>query len=204
MFKSNLNETMTYRRPRVAITLALLIAAAALAISCTSSVATEADNNTAAVVERGRYLVTIAGCNDCHTPFKMGPNGPEPDMARMLSGHPQDLAMPPAPANSGPWAWSGAITNTAFSGPWGVSYAFNLTPDEHTGIGIWTEDIFMKTIRTGRHWGVSRPILPPMPWQNYAQMSDDDLRAVFAFLRSIRPVVNKVPDAVITEPPATD
>ena len=185
-----------------------MVAIAVLSLATASCASTGSANgnggNAAARVERGEYLVTIGGCNDCHTPFKLGPNGPEPDMTRMLSGHPQNLPMPPVEPGPGPWAWSGAITNTAFAGPWGVSYAFNLTPDEHTGIGIWTEDIFMKTIRTGRHWGVSRPILPPMPWFNYRHMTDEDLRSVYAYLRSIPPVSNKVPDAVIAAPPATD
>jgi len=150
-------------------------------------------------VERGRYLVTVAGCNDCHTPFKMGPKGPEPDMSRMLSGHPESFQMPPAPAAQGPWIWSGAATNTAFAGPWGVSYATNLTPDENTGIGVWSEDTFVKTLRTGRHWGVARPILPPMPWQNYSRMSDEDLKAIYAYLRSLSPVHNRVPPPVIAE-----
>src|SRR5437870_2909027 len=81
---------------------------------------------------RGAYLVTIGGCNDCHTPLKMGPKGPEPDRDRMLSGHPQSLVMTPPPkqAPNGPWMWSGAVTNTAFAGPWGISYARNLTPDK--------------------------------------------------------------------------
>ena len=172
------------------------------AASCAVRGEAEERVDNAARVERGKYLVTIGGCNDCHTPWKLGPNGPEPDMTRMLSGHPQNLPMP-AVQPSGPWAWSGAITNTAFAGPWGISYAFNLTPDEHTGIGIWTEDIFMKTIRTGRHWGVARPILPPMPWFNYRQMTDEDLRSVYAYLRSIPAVSNKVPDAVIASETAS-
>jgi hypothetical protein len=152
------------------------------------------------VVERGRYLVTVAGCNDCHTPFKMGPNGPEPDMSRMLAGHPQQLTMPPAPDSRGPWVWAGAATNTAFAGPWGVSYASNLTPEPNTGLGIWTEDLFIKALRTGRHWGQARPILPPMPWQNYAQMTDDDLKAMYAYLRTIPPVANSVPESVPAPP----
>lgn len=151
-------------------------------------------------VERGSYLVTVAGCNDCHTPFKMGPNGPEPDRTRMLAGHPQDLPMPPAPASQGPWTWAGAATNTAFAGPWGVSYASNLTPEPNTGLGIWTEDLFIKAMRTGRHWGQARPILPPMPWQNYSRMTDDDLKAVYAYLRTIPPVVNSVPESVPAPP----
>jgi hypothetical protein len=146
----------------------------------------------AVVVGRGKYLVSVLGCNDCHTPWKMGENGPEPDMSRMLSGHPADLKMPPAPALQGPWVWSAAGTNTAFAGPWGVSYTFNLTPDVNTGMGIWTEDMFMKAIRTGKHFGQSRPIAPPMPWPAYRNLTDEDLR-------TIPPVKNLVPDY---EPPA--
>lgn len=153
-------------------------------------------------VKRGQYLVTIGGCNDCHTPFKMGPNGPEPDMSRALSGHPEGLVMPPAPKmGDGPWVWAGAGTNTAFAGPWGVSYARNLTPENLTGTGIWTEDMFIQTLRTGKHWGVSRPILPPMPWQNYAQATDEDLKSIFAYLRTVQPIKNQVPDAVLAPPP---
>jgi mono/diheme cytochrome c family protein len=151
----------------------------------------------ASSAERGKYLVTIAGCGDCHTPLKMGANGPEPDRSRLFSGHPADLVMPPAPAAQGPWLWSGAATSTAFAGPWGVSYAANLTPDRETGIGIWKEEQFVKAMRTGRHWGEGRPILPPMPWQGIAAMSDDDLKAVFAYLQSVPPVRNAVPNAVL-------
>jgi mono/diheme cytochrome c family protein len=152
---------------------------------------------------RGEYLVTIGGCNDCHTPLRMGVNGPEPDTTRTLSGHPQQFVMPAPPKLAdGRWQWSGAATNTAFAGPWGVSYARNLTPDEVTGIGIWTEQMFMKTIRSGRHWGVSRPILPPMPWFNYAKMTDEDLKAVYTYLRTLPPVRNQVPDAIVAPPPS--
>lgn len=155
------------------------------------------------LVARGRYLVTIGSCNDCHTPLQMTSEGPRPDMTRMLSGHPEGLKMPPPPKlPAGPWEWSGAATGTAFAGPWGVSYAMNLTPDDNTGLGTWTEEMFVKAMRTGRHWGQSRPILPPMPWSNLAQMTDDDLAAVWAYLRSIPPIVNHVPDAVVMEPMA--
>jgi len=148
-------------------------------------------------IARGEYLVTIGGCNDCHTPLKMGANGPEPDRSRLLSGHPEAMQMPPAPKPSGPWLWSGAATNTAFAGPWGVSFARNLTPDQTTGMGIWTEEMFMKTLRSGKHWGTSRPILPPMPWQDFSKMTDNDLKAVYAYLRSIKPIKNQVPDAIL-------
>jgi mono/diheme cytochrome c family protein len=149
-----------------------------------------------AAVERGKYLVTIAVCNDCHTPFKMGPNGPEPDMSRMLSGHPEGLEMPPPPTLPAGWGFIGSETNTAWAGPWGISYTANLTPDRNTGIGIWTEDMFIKALRTGRHMGASRPINPPMPWPWYGKMTDADLKAVFAYLRTIPPIKNRVPDYI--------
>ena len=152
-------------------------------------------------VERGQYLVTIGGCNDCHTPLKMGPKGPEPDMTRMLSGHPEDLKLPPPPKlpEGSPWMVVSAATNTAHAGPWGISYTKNLTPDTLTGIGFWTEEMFINTIRSGKHFGKGRPIMPPMPWFNYARGTDDDLKAIYAYLRTIPPVVNHVPDY---EPPA--
>jgi hypothetical protein len=152
------------------------------------------------VVQRGEYLVKIMGCNDCHTPWKMGPQGPEPDMTRFLSGHPEQIGPLPRAKVAEPFIWSGFATNTAFNGPWGVSYAFNLTPEQNTGLGIWTEEMFVKTIRTGRHMGVSRPINPPMPWPAYRNATDDDLKAIYAYLRTIKPIVNHVPDYV----PPTD
>jgi len=145
-------------------------------------------------VQRGEYLVKIMGCNDCHTPWKMGPQGPEPDMNRFLSGHPEQIGPLPNPKAAEPFVWSAFGTNTAFSGPWGVSYTFNLTPEPNTGLGIWTEEMFVQTIRTGRHMGVSRPINPPMPWPAYRNASDDDLKAIYAYLRTIKPIVNHVPE----------
>jgi hypothetical protein len=146
-------------------------------------------------VARGKYLVTIAGCNDCHTPFKMGPAGPEPDMSRMLSGHPEGMALPPAPKlPDGPWIVTVAATNTAWSGPWGVSYTANLTPDPETGRGKWTLRNFSDTIRTGRHLGRGREILPPMPIPMYKHFTDADMEAIYSFLRTIPPVKNRVPE----------
>jgi Cytochrome c len=146
-------------------------------------------------VARGKYLVNTSGCHDCHTPFKMGEKGPEWDMSRMLSGHPQDLQMPPAPKlPEGPWLVVSAATNTAHAGPWGVSFTANLTPDADTGIGDWTFQNFKDTIRTGRHLGRGRAILPPMPIPVYSQMVDRDLEAIYSYLRTIPPVKNKVPE----------
>ncbi len=151
-------------------------------------------------VARGKYLVTIAACNDCHTPLKMGPAGPEPDMSRMLSGHPDTLAMPPAPTlPAGPWAYISAYTNTAWAGPWGVSFTANLTPDPETGLGKWTLRNLMDSFRSGRHQGRGRPILPPMPIANYKEFTDADIEAVYSYLQSIPAVKNRVPEPL---PPA--
>jgi hypothetical protein len=147
-------------------------------------------------VERGAYLVGMMGCNDCHTPWKVGPQGPEPDMTRALSGHPQDVVMPPAPPPAGPWIWHGAATNTAFAGPWGVSFTANLTPDKETGLGAWTEEMFIATMRTARHQGKGRPILPPMPVKMIGKANDEDLKSIFAYLQSLAPVKNKVPTPI--------
>ena len=155
-------------------------------------------------VERGKYLVTIGGCNDCHTPLKMGEKGPEPDMSRMLSGHPADLVMPQPPALSGPWMAAGSGTMTAWAGPWGVSFAANLTPDEETGIGAWDEAMFVKAMRSGLHLGAGRPILPPMPWMNLAQASDEDLAAMLAYFKSIPAIHNQVPEPVAPAPPMAE
>lgn len=152
-----------------------------------------------AAVARGKYLVTTSACNDCHTPKKMGPNGPELDTSRMLAGH-VAVKMPPPPASSGPWMIHANDQLTAWAGPWGISYTKNLTPDKNTGIGSWSEETFIKAIRTGKHMGVARPILPPMPWEVYSQMSDADLKAIYAYLRTIPAIENPTPDPV--PPPA--
>lgn len=192
---------MNTRQRITLITVILVAIGAALSITATASNRrkTEAVNQKSSAIARGKYLVSFGGCHDCHTPFAMGPKGPAPDMTRALSGHPESLQMGPAPKAQGAWVWSGAATNTAFAGPWGVSYAANLTPDRLTGIGIWTEEMFVKTIRTGRHWGAGRPILPPMPYQNVQQLTDSDLKAVYAYLQSLKPIRNQVPDAVLAQ-----
>jgi hypothetical protein len=175
-------------------------AASAVAVVVLSAAPTASAADTASKVARGQYLVQTSGCHDCHTPFKMGPHGPEPDMSRMLSGHPESLMMPPAPAlPPGPWVVTSSGTNTAHAGPWGVSFTANLTPDAETGLGQWTLKNFMDTIRTGRHMGRGRPVLPPMPIPVYNHFTDDDLEAVFAYLRSIPPIRNRVPEPL---PPA--
>ena len=176
------------------IVVTLIVAGAAATVGFSQLSARRSAESNEGRVERGRYLVSIMDCTTCHTPLKMGPKGPEPDLARFLSGHPEQMGPLPEASAQGPWLWAGAATNTAFSGPWGVSYAANITPDQNTGLGIWTEEMFVKAIRTGRHMGTSREILPPMPWPAFRNASDEDLKAIYAYLRSIKPIVNHVPD----------
>lgn len=156
-----------------------------------------------ALVARGKVLVTVGGCHDCHTPKKMGPKGPEPDMTRMLMGHPENEPAPPAftPAPDSPWQVATTMELTTWSGPWGISFPANLTPDPNTGLrsGVWTEDLFIKAMRTGKHMGTARDILPPMPWPLIGQLSDDDLKAIWEYLGTIPPINNHVPDPM---PPA--
>ena len=70
----------------------------------------------------------------------------------------------------------------------------NLTPDSTTGIGTWTEDQFIQTLRKGKHMGMDngRPLMPPMPWELIGRMTDDDLRSIYAFLRTLPPIKNVV------------
>jgi mono/diheme cytochrome c family protein len=158
--------------------------------------------DTPEIVKRGEYLVNYGGCNDCHTPKTYTDKGPQLDTNRLLSGHPADEKPAEAPAlGMGPGKWMAATNShlTAWVGPWGTSFAANLTPDTETGTGSWTPDMFIKIMRTGKHLGEGRMILPPMPWQDIGMLTDDDLKAVFAYLHSIKPVHNAVPDPV---PPA--
>jgi mono/diheme cytochrome c family protein len=154
------------------------------------------------MIERGRYLVTVGGCNDCHTPKVFAGGGMGLDESRRLSGHPANIEIPEFSFDDiGPGKW--ILFNehlTAAVGPWGVSFSANLTPDEETGIGDWTEEEFIGAMRTGTHRGIGRPILPPMPWFNLATATDEDLQAMFAYLKSLPPIENQVPDAI--DPPA--
>lgn len=147
-----------------------------------------------ATLQRGALLVHAGGCADCHMPFKMGANGPEKDLARGLSGHPETVRLGPPPKLDANWNWAGSASGTAFVGPWGISYAANLSPDKETGIGNWKERDFVGAMQTGRHVGVARPILPPMPWPGLAKLPVADLKAIFAYLMAQPPVKNKVPE----------
>lgn len=149
----------------------------------------------AALVKRGEYLVNTVGCDDCHSPKKMGPHGPEIIQELRLSGYPSNRPIQKADSNvvKQGWALFGPDLTTAV-GPWGISFSANLTPDE-TGLGNWREEQFIKAIREGKSKGMdnTRPLLPPMPWFVYRNMTDDDLRSIFAYLKTIKPVSNVVP-----------
>jgi mono/diheme cytochrome c family protein len=147
----------------------------------------------ASSVATGEHLVLTSGCHDCHTPLKLGANGPEPDMTRMLSGHPAGMPLPTPPQPSGPWVVAVTGTNTAWAGPWGTSFTANLTPDPETGLGSWTKETFAATLKTGRHEGRGREILPPMPIPAYRNFTTTELEAIFAYLQTIPVVKNRVP-----------
>lgn len=152
------------------------------------------------LVRRGEYLVTVMGCNDCHTPLKMTDKGPRQDPDRLLSGYPSLKPLGMADATTAKNWVLFDVTATAMMGPWGVSFAGNLTSDP-TGIGNWTEEQFKKAMTQGKYKGLDggRILLPPMPWENYRHLKDEEVKAIFAYLKSTKPVRNIVPAAV---PPA--
>jgi hypothetical protein len=152
---------------------------------------------------RGEYLVAAMGCDDCHTTKRMTADGPAPDPTRRLAGHWEDPNLPAPPKlPRGPWVAVATSDFTAWSGPWGISYAMNLTPDESTGIGTWSEETFVSAIRTGKHAGDSRPLHTPMSEMSYAKLNNDDLTAIFTFLKSLPPIKNRIPDPVMAPPPS--
>lgn len=144
------------------------------------------------LIERGHYMVTIMLCNDCHSPKVMTAQGPVPDTSRLLSGHPAEDKLPPVPANL-PWVYFSPDL-TAAVGPWGASFSANLTPDPY-GLGGWSFDQFKTAITHGKYRGIEggRSLLPPMPWENLVHIHDEDARAIFAYLQSLKPIPNKVP-----------
>ena len=191
---------MRVLQSRVALAACLPLALALSA--CTASPPTAAPPEPAAaaapsaedMVKRGEKLIIGGGCHDCHTPKVMTPRGPEADMTRMLSGNPETakITAPFKQDPASPWTTHTNDHLGAWSGGWGVSFAANLTPDQNTGLGIWTEEMFVKAMQTGKHMGTSRQILPPMPWNYYGQLPEEDLKAMFAYLKSIPAISNRV------------
>jgi hypothetical protein len=185
---------------RIFVFFVLIASAATQMVSCSSTqseLVAAPELTQDSLIRRGAYLVNVMGCNDCHTPKKMTPQGPGPDMDRMLSGHPAEMpVMAFDTATTKNWILFN-MAGTGTVGPWGASFAANLTSDE-TGIGSWTEAQFKKALTEGKYKGLDggRQLLPPMPWENYKNIKDEDVKAIFAFLKSTKPVKNIVPQAV--------
>ncbi len=191
------------------ITIALLLSGTIIFSHCSSNteskttevktVAEPAKPTDAALAKKGKYLVEIIGCNHCHSPKKMGPNGPEIISELLLSGFPSDRPMVTFDSklvkSSGFAMFYPDLT--AAAGPWGVSFAGNLTPDA-TGTGSWTFEQFKTALTKGKFKGLDggRTLLPPMPWQGFAAMTDEDIQSIWAYLKSIPPVKNMVPSPI--------
>lgn len=156
------------RLTRIAIAIALVVASLAAVTSLSNAVVRKHETQ-AQRIERGRYLTTLMGCNDCHTP---GTFYGSPDFARQLSG-----------------------SELGWNGPWGVSFPRNLTPHPTAGIGQWTEAQIVNALRTGVRPDGST-LLPPMPWPNYATLSDADAYAIAVFLKSLPAIDHQVPAAL--------
>ena len=155
------------------------------------------------LIKKGEHLVAVLDCEICHSTKKMGPQGPEVVPEMRFGGHPNGSVLPPTDEKMLKSGWTLFSPDfTSFIGPWGQSYAGNISSDS-TGIGMWTLEQFKKVIREGKFKGLdnTRPILPPMPWPAYKNLYDDDLEAIFAFLKSTKPVKNIVPQAKINPPP---
>lgn len=165
----------------------------------------DAQADSVQLVARGQYLVEVVGCGDCHTPKTITPQGPVPDMDKFLAGYDASQGelsgFDPSQVSDGRWALlKGDLT--AAVGPWGITYAANLTPDD-TGLGGWTFEHFRKAIKEGKYRGVdnSRPLMPPMPIPALKNMTDEDVKAIYSYLKTIKPVKNLVPPAKLNPPP---
>jgi cytochrome c553 len=146
-----------------------------------------------AQVTRGQYLVRITGCHDCHSPKV---EGMTPDLTRALAGRPATTPLPSATKGE----VHASLDLTAWTGPWGYSVASNLTPDPTTGIGTrYTEASFIAAMRTGKKPNGTM-MQPPMPAEVYQNMTDDDLKAIFAYLRTVKPIRNAVMAGITQKP----
>ena len=149
-------------------------------------------------IKMGKVLTEEFGCVDCHSPKLIIQDQIMIDEKKIFSGHPQNNILPDFPPELvGPGKWRGLYTSgmTAWGGPWGITYAANLTPDKETGIGNWSEENFMSVIKLGIHSSLTRKMLPPMPWSEVSRLGDDELSAIFVYLKSLKPIKNKVPES---------
>lgn len=152
-------------------------------------------------IEKGRELVSEYGCGTCHSPKIETKAGLIADPQKTLSGHrADDKDLPNIPEGFlGGDTWSGVYSKslTAWAGPWGIAFAANLTPDKDTGIGAWSKQNFISTIKLGIHTtSLAREIVPSMPWREFSSLSDDDLGAIYSYLMTLKPIKNKVPEHI--------
>ena len=164
-----------------------------------TNLSAQGEKDTVDEIEKGKIITEIFGCADCHSPkIKEGEflvNDPD----KLFSGHPQDNVLPQFPPDIiGPDKWRGLFTDsmTAWGGPWGISYSANLTPDKKTGIGELTEENFVSILNIGIHSNMNRKLMQPMPWKEISELRNEDLKAVYKYLRTVKPVKNKVPESV--------
>ena len=148
-------------------------------------------------VKWGEHLVTVSACHDCHSPKDYSKPGSGLDSNHLLAGY---IGSPVPGVNKKDAQTKGwAVTSdlTSWVGPWGVAFTANLTSDS-TGIGKWNEDRFIYAIRKGKYNGMAsdRDLIPVMPWVMYRSMTDEELKAIFAYLKSTKPIKNKVPPPV--------
>jgi hypothetical protein len=150
-------------------------------------------------IARGEYLVSNLGCNDCHSTKSMTLKGPEVNMAKLLGGYPAERPVPKNIPVTKDWVLF-TPDLTAAVGPWGMSFAANISSDA-TGIGNWSEKQFFTAMRKGKSKGLegARDLLPPMPWRNFLSLADGDMRAMFVYLKNTRPVRNVVPQPISPE-----
>ena len=175
---------MSRIRITASVIAAVAIVSAAVAFSQSPPTAKPAAAKSAATsaeaaakkIAHGKHLSVVSVCGDCHTP---GTLFGAPDFSRELSG-----------------------SELGWQGPWGTSYARNLTPDMETGLGKYKEEDIVNAIKGGHRLDGS-PMQPPMPWQNYATFSDADLHAIAAYLKSLPAVKHAVPDRVAPGTAAT-
>jgi cytochrome c len=180
----------------------IMITVAVFSLGCRKQSAELASEPAGDQVEAGMALVEEWKCSYCHTPEIEGPEGraiPDPD--RLLSGHPSDEEIPELPdmimTSPEYMEFLDNLDTTVWATDNRIVFTANLTPDDETGIGTWTEEMFIATIRSGQHAGVGKRIKYPMPWQELAELDDAELAAIYAYLRSVKPVSNKVPESIV-------
>ena len=181
--------------------LLLILAISIVTLACKSQTATEVAYSPERM-EIGQAVVEGWNCSFCHTPQIEGPDGKFiPDPERLMSGHPADEEIPSVPdmiITSPEWMeFLDNLDSTVWATDNVLVFSANLTPDDETGIGTWTEVEFIETIREGRHRGIERRIKYPMPWRELSELSDEELLSVYEYLMSLEPVNNKVPESIV-------